>query len=121
MYDLTPENLESFASNSSITYGALCYSKGCVSDLKITNNKFVEAHVFGQRKYRVFIEYNQGISDSWCSCAYDRDNFCKHRVAAMFAVMDKNKSHLIVMKKPVWEKYLKTVYLLKKTLTFKRN
>ncbi|MCB0283204.1 MAG: SWIM zinc finger family protein [Calditrichaeota bacterium] len=121
MYNLTPEKLESFASNSSITYGELCYANGRVSEVKITNDKFIEANVYGQRKYQIFIEYNQGVNSSWCSCAYDRDNFCKHRVAALFAVMSSNKSYVKVSKNPAWEKYLRVLYRFKKAMYFKRN
>ena len=93
MENLSFEELESLATNSSIAYGKIYYDNGYVSGLKIINDKFIEASVSGTKKYNVFMELRDGVYNSWCTCPYDSNNFCKHKVAVLMAMMDKSHSY----------------------------
>jgi uncharacterized Zn finger protein len=121
MFDLTPDHIESVASNSSITYGKHYYDNGYVTDVKITNNKFIEARVRGQKQYLVLMEFKNGIYNSRCSCPYDRDNFCKHKVAVMMALMDETKIPVKVEISQSQEKLLRLSYRLKEFISKIKN
>lgn len=121
MYDLTPDFLESIASNSSIAYGKIYYDSGNVKDIKIINDKFVEATVNGLKKYKVFIKIHNGIYNARCTCAYDRDNFCKHKVAVLMALMDQSTDHNKIKISELQEKYLQFTQKFKELFLRNKN
>jgi uncharacterized Zn finger protein len=105
MFKFTADHIESIACNSSITYGKSYYDNGNVKNVKIFNGKYIKATVTGLKKYKVFLEIENGVDKSHCTCAYDRDNFCKHKVAVLLALMEHDNSVNNVELNLLQEKY----------------
>ncbi|KAA3615638.1 MAG: hypothetical protein D8M58_15700 [Calditrichaeota bacterium] len=87
MTTLTLDKIETQTTSSNLERGKIYFRAGHVNDFKITNNRFVEAIVTGNKSYKVFLEIKDNEYEAFCSCPYKSKGYCKHQVAVKLALM----------------------------------
>jgi len=93
---LSEIDIRSMTSDASFERGRRYYRQGCVTDLDVMWNNYM-ATVQGSRKYHVTVEVDEDgdVTDYECNCpAADLyDGPCKHVVATLFEIMERQHSH----------------------------
>ena len=93
---LSEIDIRSMASDASFERGRRYYRQGRVTDLDVMWNNYM-ATVQGSRKYHVTVEVDEDgdVTDYECNCpAADLyDGPCKHVVATLFEIMERQYSH----------------------------
>lgn len=96
------KNFEEYFDTKILQRGKNYYNDGAVLSIeKITENEYT-AEVEGSEIYEVTVETdNHGnIYDISCDCPYDMGEYCKHEVAVLYALRDKNAKTFQFSKKP---------------------
>lgn len=79
------------ADQGSVERGKDYYEDGAVKSLKRRSDTEVEAFVQGTdiAPYQVHIKHDDdGITDAECTCPYVKGSWCRHIVAALYAVIE---------------------------------
>lgn len=79
------------AEEGSIKRGREYFESGAVKSLKLRSDSEVESFVQGTdvAPYRVEIRFDdEGVRDAECSCPYVTGSWCRHIVAALYAVIE---------------------------------
>ncbi len=86
MANLSYDLIQSLASKKVFQRGEDYFYSGNVSNLTFDGNKYT-AKVSGTQDYRVTVwqENNQWLAN--CNCPYDWEDYCKHSVAVMLAIL----------------------------------
>ncbi len=87
MTGLSFETIETKTTNSNLERGRGYFNSGQARDIKIINDRFIQATVNGIKNYNVFIEMVATGYKSYCTCPYDSKGYCKHIVAVKLALI----------------------------------
>jgi len=99
---LTLQNFESQIDEQIVDRGLSYWEDGLVSDLERTKEGLFEAVVSGTQDYDVGVIIDENaVIDFDCNCPYDRGPICKHVVAVLYAIRERNKSKSTNSKKIV--------------------
>ncbi len=90
MIPLTIQFIQSLVSEQVFERGKLYYEEERVRDFNQTDNSYF-ATVCGTQNYQVKVWWSSCGWDARCSCPYDWENFCKHIVAVMLKIVEKEK------------------------------
>lgn len=90
-FEITLSEFENFVPSVILMRGKDYYNDNAVITLKETSTGEWEATVEGTEEYSVEISLEGNEIESWfCDCPYDGD-ICKHVVAVLYAIRNKNK------------------------------
>lgn len=87
---LSAETIESNAEAGSISRGREYFDSGAVKSLRRTADDQVEAYVQGSDVVPYLVEIRHGaggIVSAECTCPYVEGSWCRHIVAALYAVL----------------------------------
>ncbi len=102
MTGLSFETIETKTTNSNLERGRGYFYSGQAKEIKIINDRFIQATVNGIKNYRVFIEMVVTGYKSYCTCPYDSKGYCKHIVAVKLALIkDPESTKCIAL--PQWK------------------
>jgi len=81
------QNFEKYVDNKILARGIDYYESGYVTSLEYDDGEWI-AEVEGSEDYTVSVTIsdNREILESFCDCPYDWGSYCKHQVAAFFAL-----------------------------------
>lgn len=94
-------NFEEFVEDVIVKRGKKYYMDGHVKKTDETAQDRYEINIVGSDDYSVMIllDDNNQIIDTTCDCPYDWGNYCKHQVAAFFALRENRDANLNKMDK----------------------
>jgi uncharacterized Zn finger protein len=96
-FDLTWNDIEAWAGGTIVSRGQNYQRQGRVADLAITDDGSLIAWVDGSERYATRVVMDEdGLLDSICTCAYERD--CKHGVAVVIEYLQLIENNLSVPK-----------------------
>jgi len=107
MNALTLEKIERLTTSSNLERGKSLYYSGQVSDFKITNNRYIQAKVNGNKVYQVLLEIQKDGYKTYCNCPYKSTGYCKHQVAVKITLMKAEEQAEIVSISERDERFLK--------------
>jgi len=81
---LTVEKIRSLCTEESFRRGAEYFREGRVHNIRLSSGK-VTSMVEGGRSYRVSVTLPRP-SEASCTCPYDLEGYCKHKIATLLAV-----------------------------------
>ncbi len=96
---LTLQNFESQIDESIVDRGLSYWEDGLVSNLKQTKEGHFEAMVYGTQDYNVSVVIDSSeVIDFDCNCPYDHGPICKHVVAVLMEIRERNSGRLKIPK-----------------------
>jgi uncharacterized Zn finger protein len=111
------DKIEARTTSSNLERGKYYYNYGFIRDVKIINDKLVQAKVNGSYIYKVYLEIKGNSYNVFCTCPYDSKGHCKHIVATAILLMDSKKTEEYKIYIPVWQEvFYKLIFKIHKFL-----